>query len=404
MKRFVKGGAVVFGILVVVIAAAAAYIAASPIPSYPVETIDLEVDVTPERVARGKRTAEMMCAACHLDVGTGALTGKRVADVPTEFGESWSLNITQHPTAGIGSWTDGEIAYLLRTGIARDGRYTPPWMIKLPLISDEDLADVIAFLRSDDPLVQARDAKNRPSHPSFLTKLLCRVAFGPFPYPKGRIGAPPATDKVAFGHYLATARLQCFGCHSADFKAVDEVHPERSKGYFGGGNPMPDLSGAIVPTANLTPDAETGIGKWTEAQFRRALVDGIGPDNRPVRYPMVPYRNVTDDEAAAMFAYLQTVPAIKNAVPAPRVEPVVGADRGKQIYHEYGCQGCHGETGLGTWDLRKGPARYPTDEALIAYIKHPELAKPGIAMPTWDGVIQEDEYGPLVAYVRSLAQ
>lgn len=217
MKRFLKGVAVVFGTLVAVIAGAAAYIAASPIPSYPVQTIDLKVDVTPERVARGKRTAEMLCAACHLD-------------------------------------------------------------------------------------------------------------------------------------------------------------------------------------------AETGIGKWTEAQFRRALVDGIGPDNRPLRYPMVPYRNVKDDEAAAMFAYLQTVPAIKNAVPAPKVEPLVGADRGQQIDHSYGCNGCHGEKGLGTWDLRKGPAHYPTDEALIAYIKHPEVAKPGIAMPTWDGVIQDDEYGPLVAYVRSLAQ
>jgi mono/diheme cytochrome c family protein len=404
VKRFLKWAGILLGVVVLVIGAAAAYVGATPIPSYPVEKIDLKVDVTPERVARGKRTAEMLCAACHLDPAAGALTGRRVADVPPQFGESYSLNITRHPVEGIGSWTDGELAYLLRTGVARDGRYTPPWMVKMPLLSDEDLKDVIAFLRSDDPLVEARDAKDRPSHPSFLTKALCRVAFKPFPYPKSPIVAPPETDKIVFGRYLATGRLQCFGCHSADFKTVDEMHPEKSAGYFGGGNAMPDLTGEIVPTSNLTPDPETGIGKWTEPQFRRALIDGIGPDNRPVRYPMVPYRNVTDDEAAALFAYLKTVPAIRNAIPAPKETAIVAADRGQQIYHFYGCNRCHGETGLGTWDLRKGPAHYPTDEALIAYIKHPEVAKPGIAMPTWDGVIQEDEYPALVTHVRTLAR
>jgi mono/diheme cytochrome c family protein len=346
----------------------------------------------------------MLCVACHFDSGTGGLTGKQMVDTPAQFGASFSRNITAHPTKGIGSWTDGELAYLLRTGIARDGRYTPPWMIKMPLLSDEDLKDVIAFLRSDDPLVQARDTKDRPSHPSFLTKALCRVAFKPHPYPKEPIVAPPESDKVAYGRYLADARLQCFGCHSADFKTVDEMHPEKSAGYFGGGNAMPDLTGEIVVTSNLTPDPETGIGKWTEAQFRRALVEGIGPDNKPVRYPMVPFRSVTDDEAAAIFAYLKTVPAIHNPIPAPREPVLTGADRGQQVYHAYGCNRCHGEAGLGTWDLRKGPEHYPTDDALIAYIKHPEVAKPGIAMPTWDGVIQDDEYAPLAAYVRTLAK
>ncbi len=86
--KLLKWFGIVFGLLIVVIAASAAYIAATPIPSYPVEKIDLKVDVTPERLARGKRTAEMLCAACHLDAATGALTGKRVADVPTQFGES----------------------------------------------------------------------------------------------------------------------------------------------------------------------------------------------------------------------------------------------------------------------------------------------------------------------------
>jgi len=402
MKKLLKWLGLGLAVLVVLIAAMAAYVAATPIPSYPTRKVAFPVEVTPERVARGKLSIEMLCAGCHMDSATGGLTGKRMPDLPTQFGEAWSRNITAHPVKGIGSWTNGEIAFLLRTGIARDGRYTPPWMVKLPNASDEDLRDIIAFLRSDDPMVKAQDVDNHDSRPSFLTKALCRVAFKPFPYPTQERTAPSASDAVAFGRYLVNDRLLCFSCHSADFKTNDELHPERSAGYLGGGNAMPDIGGKLVHTSNLTPDAETGIGRWSVEDFRRALRDGIRPDRRPLRYPMVPYRPLADEEADAILAYLRTVPAIRNPVKPPETY-VVSGERGKQVYYAYGCNGCHGDGGLGQYDLRKGPAKYPTDDELIAWIRHPERLRPGIAMPTWDGVIQEDEYAPLVAYVRSLA-
>ena len=56
------------------------------------------------------------------------------------FGVVYSANITRHPGRGIGGWSDGDIAHLVRTGVARDGRYVPPWMVKLPHLADEDLA------------------------------------------------------------------------------------------------------------------------------------------------------------------------------------------------------------------------------------------------------------------------
>ncbi|MGH9461058.1 MAG: c-type cytochrome, partial [Vicinamibacteria bacterium] len=184
MKKPLKWLGIAFAAVVALVAAAAAYIAVAPIPSYPVVKVDFPVEITPERVARGKRTVQMLCAGCHMDSATGGLTGKQMLDLPTQFGEAWSRNITAHPVNGIGSWTNGELAHLMRTGIARDGRYTPPWMVKLPNLSDEDLCDVIAFLRSDDPLIGPRDVANQESKPSFLTKLLSRVVFGPFPYPE----------------------------------------------------------------------------------------------------------------------------------------------------------------------------------------------------------------------------
>src|SRR5512143_1873882 len=266
MRKALRWLGIVLGAAVAVVAAAAAYVAVSPLPHYPVVKADFPVDVTPERVARGKRSVEMLCAACHMDSATGGLTGKRMPDVPPQFGEAWSRNITSHPVKGIGSWTNGEIAYLLRTGVARDGRYTPPWMVKLPNASDEDIRDIIAFLRSDDPLVQPRDVDDHDSKPSFFTKFLARVAFKPFPYPAQPIVAPPPDDKVAYGRYLVNSRLLCYGCHSRDFATNDALRPERSPGYLGGGNAMPDIGGKLVYTANLTPDHETGIGGWTADQ------------------------------------------------------------------------------------------------------------------------------------------
>lgn len=73
-------------------------------------------------------------------------------------------------------------------------------------------------------------------------------------------------------------------------------------------------------TANLTPDVETGLGAWTEAMFIETIRTGRHMGRgRPLLPPMPwpVYRNLTDDDLAAIFAYLRTVPVIANPVPAP---------------------------------------------------------------------------------------
>jgi len=379
----------------------ALYIQLDSIPRYEPGRIRMKVGVTPERVARGRRSAMMLCVACHLDNATGALSGRRMEDLPPQFGVAVSANITQDDATGIGSWTDGEIAYLLRTGVARDGRYTPPWMIKLPTLADEDLKDIIAFLRSDDPLLRPVKARPAPSQPSFFTKFLCRVAFKPLPWPEKPIPQPDPRDPVAVGLYLVNSHAQCFGCHSRDFAKNDDLHPERSAGYLGGGNPMPDMLGRTIVTSNITFD-ETGIGGWSEDEFVRALRHGVRPDNAVLVYPMVPYPELSDAEARAIYAYLRTVPKIKNRVARALTPAVATTDAGKAAYYRYSCHTCHGDTGLGAFDLRQGPRNYPDDAELIAYIRNPERLKPGVKMPTWDGVIAEEDYAPLAAYVRTL--
>ena len=402
MKKALKIFGLVLFVAIVAVGLFAAYVAITGIPSYKPGNLSLKVASTPEKVERGRKYANLLCIGCHLDPATGKLTAHRLADVPKPFGEAYSKNITQDPTHGIGSWTDGELAYLLRTGITRTGRYTPPWMPKYPHMSDEDLESVIAYLRSNDPvLAPAPVDPPGVSKPTYLTKLLSHLVFKPLPLPKNPIQTPALSDQVAYGRYLAFT-LGCFGCHSANFRTMNELEPEKSEGYFGGGNEMRDHSGNIVRSANLTFD-ETGIAGWSEPDFVRALRTGVRPDRTVFAYPMPPMPELSEADAAAIYAYLRTVPKIHHVFERPKRQPAVAeGGPGKALYNSYGCNNCHGDNGQGVADLRHASQHYPTDAQLEAFIRHAPDFKPGIAMPAWDGIIREGDYAPLVSYVREL--
>ncbi len=313
MKKNLK----IIGIIVLLIAAIALigfiYISATDIPKYQTLTIDYKVKSDSASVERGKKLVTMLCANCHKDPQTGKLTGTLMRDAPAEFGEIYSQNITQDKTYGIGNWSDSEIFYLLRTGVKKDGQYAPPYMAKLPNMADEDINAIIAFLRSDNPMIQADATPDTPTKPSFLTKLLCRVVWKPFPLPTEKINLPDSTQTIALGKYLAQ-NLECFSCHSADFKTNNFLKPELSEGYFAGGNSPLDTEGRVKKTPNLTPDKETGIGNWTKEQFIKAVRFGMVDGQKALTYPMIPYPQLTDTETAAIYEYLKTIPPIKNKV------------------------------------------------------------------------------------------
>lgn len=314
MKKVLKYLLIIVGIVLLIALAGFSFISIRGIPSYEAKKIDYKVEVTPERVEKGKKLVLLLCANCHKNQETGALTGHIMADAPKEFGAIYSQNITWDKEYGIGNWTDGELLTLLRTGIKRDGKYAPPWMVKLPQMADEDINSVIAFLRSNDPMVQAAPVPDKPCEPSFLSKFLCTVAFKPLPMPDHKIEMPDTNNAVELGKYYVY-NLECFSCHSADFKTNDDLNPEKSVGYLGGGNKPLNNEGMPMITQNLTPDKETGIGDWTEDRFVNALKYGMMENAPGLRYPMVPYVYLTDREAKAIYAYLRTVPPLNNKVP-----------------------------------------------------------------------------------------
>lgn len=315
MKKVLRYLLILIGIVVILAGGFAAYVAIRGIPKYKAQNIpSLQIAATPERLLKGQKLASMLCAHCHLDPNTGKFSGRKMEEVP-QFGEIYAKNITQHPEYGIGKWTDGELVYLLRTGLKPDGTYLPPYMVKLVHMSDEDLHSIIAFLRSDHEWLKTSDIKQPETKPSFLTKFLSNIGVvEPFDYPSKKIPNPDTTNMISWGKYLANAQLECYACHSADFAKNDILNPQNSKGFYGGGNKMIGEGGQVLYSRNITMDEETGIGKWTEEEFIKAVKYGQVPHGQPLRQPMQPYSRLTDNEVKAIYAYLKTVPKISNKV------------------------------------------------------------------------------------------
>ena len=315
MKKIMKYLLILVISVVVLAGIFASYIALRSIPKYDVQKISVKVESTPARIENGTKLASMLCRSCHYNENTQKFTGRELTEAP-QFGKIYSRNITRDSVVGIGNWSDADLIYFIRTGIMPDGQYVPPYMPKLVHISDEDLYSIIAFLRSDNHWVQPDNTRQPDSRPSFLTKFLVTIgAFKPFPYPSEKINGPDSSDQVKLGKYITLYQLECFTCHSKDFAKNDYYNPEKSPGFFGGGNELYDPEGKKILSMNITMDPETGIGKWSEEDFIKAVKTGILPNGQPaLRNPMQPYTNLTDAEVKAIYSYLKTVPVITNKV------------------------------------------------------------------------------------------
>ncbi len=125
----------------------------------------------------------------------------------------------------------------------------------------------------------------------------------------------PGGDKVKRGEYLV-AVAACGDCHTP---GVMLGKPEMDK-VFGGGNvgfEIPQLGFFFPP--NLTPDNDTGLGTWSEADIAKAIREGVRPDGRKLA-PVMPYgwyAKLTEEDALAMAAYLKSLAPLSNKVPGP---------------------------------------------------------------------------------------
>jgi mono/diheme cytochrome c family protein len=258
--------------------------------TYSFDDPPLNVPTDAASIVKGQHFVQAIgkCANCHGD----NLAGKVVFNDKI-MGRLYSANLTRGK-GGIGSsFTDRDYVRAIRHGVATDGRP----LLFMPTdafyyMNDEDLANTIAYLKT----IPAVDAVLPAKRVGPLARVLYLSTGFPL-VPSERVPhAGPRPPVVAaggtreYGDYLATTG-GCKSCH------------------------LQDLSGGVPVAKNLLSADITpaGIGKWTEADFAKALHDGIRPDGRILSAVMPwPYtRFMTDDEIHALWLYVHSV-APKN--------------------------------------------------------------------------------------------
>ncbi|HEX8451613.1 MAG TPA: c-type cytochrome [Longimicrobium sp.] len=251
-----------------------------------------------------------VCGHCHAPPAT------RNADGPLSGGaefRNWRLgtiraaNLTPDSATGIGAWSDAEIVRAIRTGVSRDGRLLAPVMPYewLSSMSERDAMAIARYLKSQ-PAVR-HEVRSSPN-------LVFRAARAVILHPAHpRQGMAPRPGPTAeYGGYLADGPGLCADCHTP--RGGIQSAADRDRLYAGDATPP-----AAFPAnpSNLTPDSATGIGRWSEGDFVRTLRTGVDPAGARL-HPFMPwreYRRMSDDELAALYRYLRTLPPIRNPVP-----------------------------------------------------------------------------------------
>jgi mono/diheme cytochrome c family protein len=147
---------------------------------------------------------------------------------------------------------------------------------------------------------------------TMLGRALATVALLAVPLAAAGAADPAA---VARGKYLVAIA----GCHDCHTPGYFLGKPDMAR-YLGGSEVGFELPGlGVFHGPNLTPDKETGLGDWTDAQILAALQKGVRPDGR-VLAPIMPWHafaQLTAQDAASIVAFLRSLPSVSNKVPGP---------------------------------------------------------------------------------------
>jgi mono/diheme cytochrome c family protein len=310
--------------LVVLIAVAAGAGVAYLFANYPdiPRAESITVVSTPDKVARGEYLSRhvALCVECHarrdfskyaapvIETSIGA-GGENFGDPESPLRVLYSKNITP---AAIGSWSDGELIRAFTAGVNKDGEPLFPLMPypRYGRLSREDVEAIVAYIRTLKPIQYTPPERELGMPlPLVVRTMPTAPSFRPI---------PPVSDRVAYGEYVTNAAA-CGDCHTP---FEDQSAGVRTR-EFAGGNAFKLPGGGVVRSANITPDADTGIGTWTEQQFidkfkafegmpARALTAAEQRENTWM--PWISYAGMRREDLAAIYAYLRTVKPLVNRV------------------------------------------------------------------------------------------
>ncbi len=301
--------------------AVATHAAEPPLPRQRPLT-DVRFEASAERLDRGRYLAEhlLQCFICHSErdwdkPGAPPIPGRKGAGVVlSERGERRIVapNITPDVETGAGGWTDDMLARAIREGIGHDGRalYWGMWYQSFAILSDEDLASVVVYLRSIPP------ARNALPATRLLPDELAENAAAPAPI-TAPISGPPPGDRMARGRYLV-GLADCVGCHTSWYSP-------RMPGLLAGGNQI-ERSGRSAYSSNITPHA-SGTGYPTDT-FITVMRTGKGGSLSGIM-PWTVFGGLTDEDLAAIHEVLGSVQAVAHYignVGTPRHCSVCGQD------------------------------------------------------------------------------
>jgi mono/diheme cytochrome c family protein len=236
------------------------------------------------------------CLGCHTEEKEKATPYAGGRALKTPFGTFYGPNITPHPDAGIGRWTEADFIRALREGRRPDGaHYFPAFPYpSFTLITETDLRDLWAYFRTLPP-------SNRQSEPHqlgflyrwrFLVGIWKWLFFTPGPF------AADASKSAVLnrGRYLTTALGHCGECHTP-------------RNFLGAPKKSQFLAGAKDVAPNLTP---TRLKNWSEADVRNFLTTGLTADGDvPAKEMGEVITNttsqLTSEDLNALIAFLRSV-------------------------------------------------------------------------------------------------
>lgn len=290
----------------------------------------VRIDATPERLARGQYLFNhvAVCVDCHstrdwskyagpirpgtIGKGGDSFTPAENPDLPGSF---YGRNITP---AVLGDWSDGEVVRAITTGVNKQGDPLFPLMpyLSYGAMDRDDVESIVAYMRTLTPI---------PSHvPERSLQFPMQFIVRTIPQPARFQPRPPASDKVAYGRYLVETAA-CQDCHTPRDSQGQRV-PGRD---FAGGAEFRFPEGGVVRTANITPDADSGIGTWSEPQFvdKFKAFDGspdqvltsVADRQQNTVMPWKQYAGMTREDLSAIDAFLRAQSPVLN-----RVEKHVG--------------------------------------------------------------------------------
>ena len=318
MKKIYKYTSIIISILLFVVIVILSYLKLM-LPD--IDLKDVNVQITNERVERGKYLANhvMVCIDCHSARDWSKFSGPPIPGTEGQGGDKfdhsmgfpgkyYSANITPF---NLSDWSDAEIFRAITSGVKKNNDAIFPVMpyMNYGKLDKEDIYSVIAYIRSLKPIEHKTMERTNDFPINFLINT--------FPKEAHLSKKPNPADKVKYGEYLVTAAA-CADCHTP----FESGQPVKDM-LFAGGREF-KMPFGILTTPNLTPDNETGLGKWTErmfiSRFKRYDTENgyehIKTDMNKYNtiMPWVMYSGMTENDLSAIYQYLHSLKPIKHNV------------------------------------------------------------------------------------------